>query len=70
MARRSTAAAGAGPASSAPGAPDCALSPEAFNDRSLSVPKTWQQLETDAVTLKNKGLVKYGYVCQATPAKD
>jgi multiple sugar transport system substrate-binding protein len=30
----------------------------------MSVPKTWQQLETDAVTLKNKGLVKYGYVWQ------
>ncbi len=30
----------------------------------LSVPKTWQQLETDAATLKKKGLVKYGYVWQ------
>src|SRR5215510_12138522 len=30
----------------------------------LSVPKTWEQLESDAVTLKNKGLVKYGYVWQ------
>jgi multiple sugar transport system substrate-binding protein len=30
----------------------------------MSVPKTWQQLETDAATLKNKGLVKYGYVWQ------
>jgi multiple sugar transport system substrate-binding protein len=30
----------------------------------LSVPKTWQQLESDAVMLKNKGLVKYGYVWQ------
>jgi multiple sugar transport system substrate-binding protein len=28
----------------------------------MSVPKTWQQLQTDAVTLKNKGMVKYGYV--------
>jgi multiple sugar transport system substrate-binding protein len=30
----------------------------------MSVPTTWQQLETDAVTLKNKGLVKYGFVWQ------
>jgi len=30
----------------------------------MTVPKTWQQLETDAVALKNKGLVKYGYVWQ------
>ena len=30
----------------------------------MSVPKTWQQLETDAVALKKKGLVKYGYVWQ------
>ena len=30
----------------------------------MAVPKTWQQLETDAVALKNKGLVKYGYVWQ------
>jgi multiple sugar transport system substrate-binding protein len=30
----------------------------------MSVPKTWQQLESDAVTLKKKGLVKYGYVWQ------
>ncbi len=30
----------------------------------MSVPKTWQQLQTDAVALKNKGLVKYGYVWQ------
>ncbi len=30
----------------------------------LSVPKTWQQLESDAVMLKNKGLVKYGFVWQ------
>jgi multiple sugar transport system substrate-binding protein len=30
----------------------------------LAVPKTWQQLETEAAQLKNKGLVKYGYVWQ------
>ena len=30
----------------------------------LAVPKTWQQLETDAVTIKNKGQTKYGYVWQ------
>ena len=30
----------------------------------MSVPKTWQQLESEASTLKNKGLVKYGYVWQ------
>ena len=30
----------------------------------MSVPKTWQQLESEATTLKNKGLVKYGYVWQ------
>jgi multiple sugar transport system substrate-binding protein len=30
----------------------------------MAVPTTWQQLESDAVTLKNKGLVKYGYVWQ------
>jgi multiple sugar transport system substrate-binding protein len=30
----------------------------------LAVPTTWQQLESEAVTLKNKGLVKYGYVWQ------
>ncbi|MBV9383901.1 MAG: ABC transporter substrate-binding protein [Streptosporangiaceae bacterium] len=30
----------------------------------MPVPTTWQQLETDAVALKNKGLVKYGYVWQ------
>ncbi len=30
----------------------------------LAVPKTWQQLESDAVLLKNKGLVKYGFVWQ------
>lgn len=30
----------------------------------MTVPKTWQQLETDAVTLKSKGLVKYGFVWQ------
>jgi multiple sugar transport system substrate-binding protein len=30
----------------------------------MSVPTTWQQLESEAVTLKNKGLVKYGYVWQ------
>jgi multiple sugar transport system substrate-binding protein len=28
----------------------------------MSVPTTWQQLESDAVTLKNAGLVKYGFV--------
>lgn len=28
----------------------------------MSVPKTWEQLESDAVTLVHKGLVKYGYV--------
>jgi multiple sugar transport system substrate-binding protein len=30
----------------------------------LAVPKTWQQLESEAAQLKNKGLVKYGYVWQ------
>src|SRR5215470_3879693 len=30
----------------------------------LSVPKTWQQLETDAAQLVHKHLVKYGYVWQ------
>jgi multiple sugar transport system substrate-binding protein len=30
----------------------------------LSVPKTWQQLESDAVTLVHKGDVKYGFVWQ------
>lgn len=30
----------------------------------LSVPTTWQQLETDAVKIKNAGLTKYGYVWQ------
>ncbi len=30
----------------------------------LAVPKTWQQLETDAVMIKNKGLTKYGFVWQ------
>ena len=30
----------------------------------MSVPTTWQQLESEAATLKNKGLVKYGYVWQ------
>jgi multiple sugar transport system substrate-binding protein len=30
----------------------------------LPVPKTWQQLETDAVTIKNAGLTKYGFVWQ------
>jgi len=30
----------------------------------LAVPKTWQQLQSEAVQLKNKGLVKYGYVWQ------
>ena len=30
----------------------------------MSVPQTWQQLETEAVALKNKGLVKYGFVWQ------
>jgi multiple sugar transport system substrate-binding protein len=30
----------------------------------LAVPKTWQQLESEAAELKNKGLVKYGYVWQ------
>ncbi len=30
----------------------------------LSVPTTWQQLETDAVKIKNAGLAKYGYVWQ------
>jgi multiple sugar transport system substrate-binding protein len=28
----------------------------------MAVPKTWEQLETDAVTLVHKGLVKYGFV--------
>jgi multiple sugar transport system substrate-binding protein len=28
----------------------------------LSVPTTWQQLETDAVKIKNAGLTKYGFV--------
>jgi multiple sugar transport system substrate-binding protein len=28
----------------------------------MPVPKTWQQLQSEAVALKNKGLVKYGYV--------
>ncbi len=30
----------------------------------LAVPKTWQQLKSEAAELKNKGLVKYGYVWQ------
>jgi len=30
----------------------------------LPVPKTWQQLETDAATLVHKNMVKYGYVWQ------
>ena len=30
----------------------------------LSVPTTWQQLESDAVKIKNAGLTKYGYVWQ------
>jgi len=30
----------------------------------LAVPTTWQQLETEAVQLKNSGKVKYGYVWQ------
>jgi multiple sugar transport system substrate-binding protein len=30
----------------------------------LSVPTTWQQLETDAVKIKDAGLTKYGYVWQ------
>jgi multiple sugar transport system substrate-binding protein len=30
----------------------------------MSVPTTWQQLETDAATLAHKGDVKYGYVWQ------
>jgi trehalose/maltose transport system substrate-binding protein len=30
----------------------------------LPVPKTWQQLQNEALTLKNKGQVKYGYVWQ------
>jgi multiple sugar transport system substrate-binding protein len=30
----------------------------------MSVPTTWEQLETDAVTLVHQGLVKYGYVWQ------
>jgi trehalose/maltose transport system substrate-binding protein len=30
----------------------------------MSVPKTWQQLETDAATLVHKHMVKYGYVWQ------
>jgi multiple sugar transport system substrate-binding protein len=30
----------------------------------MSVPTTWQQLETDAATLVHKGDVKYGYVWQ------
>jgi multiple sugar transport system substrate-binding protein len=30
----------------------------------MSVPKTWQQLETDAATLVHKGDVKYGFVWQ------
>jgi multiple sugar transport system substrate-binding protein len=30
----------------------------------LPVPKTWQQLETDAITIKNKGQTKYGFVWQ------
>jgi multiple sugar transport system substrate-binding protein len=28
----------------------------------LPVPKTWSQLQSEALTLKNKGLVKYGFV--------
>jgi multiple sugar transport system substrate-binding protein len=28
----------------------------------LPVPKTWQQLQSEALELKNKGLVKYGFV--------
>ena len=28
----------------------------------LPVPKTWQQLQSEALKLKNKGLVKYGFV--------
>jgi multiple sugar transport system substrate-binding protein len=30
----------------------------------MAVPKTWQQLETDAATLVHKHMVKYGYVWQ------
>lgn len=30
----------------------------------MAVPKTWEQLETDAASLAHKGLVKYGYVWQ------
>jgi multiple sugar transport system substrate-binding protein len=30
----------------------------------LAVPKTWEQLKSEAAELKNKGLVKYGYVWQ------
>lgn len=30
----------------------------------LPVPKTWEQLQSEALTLKNKDLVKYGYVWQ------
>ena len=30
----------------------------------LAVPTTWQQLESDAVKIKNAGLTKYGYVWQ------